>query len=84
MAAAAYEWQKHERLCRYINRPAIAEQRLTLAALGWVHYQLKTPYRDGTTHVLHEPLDFIACCGTGLQISVEPHSLARHLCFSYY
>ena len=23
-------------------------------------YQLKTPYRDGTTHVLFEPLDFIA------------------------
>jgi hypothetical protein len=25
-----------------------------------VRYQLKTPYRDGTTHVLFEPLDFIA------------------------
>ena len=23
-------------------------------------YQLKTPYRDGTTHVIFEPLDFIA------------------------
>jgi len=27
---------------------------------GNVHYQLKTPYRDGTTHVIFEPLDFIA------------------------
>jgi hypothetical protein len=25
-----------------------------------VRYQLKTPYRDGTTHVIFEPLDFIA------------------------
>ena len=25
-----------------------------------VRYQLKTPYRDGTTHVVFEPLDFIA------------------------
>jgi len=25
-----------------------------------VRYQLKTPYRDGTTHVLFEPLDFLA------------------------
>jgi hypothetical protein len=25
-----------------------------------VRYQLKTPYSDGTTHVLFEPLDFIA------------------------
>jgi len=23
-------------------------------------YQLKTPYRDGTTHVIFEPLDFVA------------------------
>jgi len=24
------------------------------------HYELKTPYRDGTTHVIIEPVDFIA------------------------
>jgi hypothetical protein len=23
-------------------------------------HQIKTPYRDGTTHVIFEPLDFIA------------------------
>jgi hypothetical protein len=27
---------------------------------GNIRYQLKTPYRDGTTHVIFEPLDFIA------------------------
>jgi hypothetical protein len=27
---------------------------------GKVVYLLKTPYRDGTTHVVFEPLDFIA------------------------
>ena len=27
---------------------------------GWVRYQFKTPYRDGTMHVLLEPHDFIA------------------------
>ena len=27
---------------------------------GAVRYELKTPYSDGTTHVLFEPLDFIA------------------------
>lgn len=26
---------------------------------GNVRYRLKTPYRDGTTHVIFEPLDFI-------------------------
>jgi hypothetical protein len=25
-----------------------------------VHYRLKTPYRDGTTHILLEPLDLLA------------------------
>ena len=49
-----------ERLCRYIARPAVAEQRLTVNAQGKVVYLLKTPYRDGTTHVVFEPLDFIA------------------------
>lgn len=37
-----------------------AEQRLSLTPNGNVRYQLKTPYRDGTTHVIFEPLDFIA------------------------
>ena len=59
-AAEAHERQKLERLCRYITRPAIAEKRLSLTTQGWVRYQLKTRYRDGTTHVVLEPLDFIA------------------------
>jgi hypothetical protein len=47
-------------LCRYIARPAIANERLSLTRQGNVRNQLKTPYRDGTTHVIFEPLDFIA------------------------
>ena len=43
-----------------IARPAVAEKRLTVSAQGKVVYLLKTPYRDGTTHVVFEPLDFIA------------------------
>jgi len=49
-----------ERLCRYITWPALAEGRLSLTPQGRVRYTLKTPYRDGTTHVIFEPLDFIA------------------------
>ena len=60
VAAARHERQKLERLCRYIARPAIAEPRLSLTPSGNVRYQLKTPYRDGTTHVIFEPLDFMA------------------------
>jgi hypothetical protein len=30
---------------------------LAITTYGKVRYQLKTPYRDGTTHVIFEPLD---------------------------
>ena len=60
VAARADERQKLERLCRYIARPAVSEKRLSLLSNGNVRYELKTPYRDGTTHVIFEPMDFIA------------------------
>lgn len=60
VAARAHQRNKVERLCRYIARPAVSEQRLTLTPTGKVRYELKTPFRNGTTHVIFEPLDFIA------------------------
>ncbi len=45
--------------CRYITRPAIANERLTLNRAGQVMLTLKTPYRDGTTHVVMSPLEFM-------------------------
>ena len=43
---------KLEQLCRYITRPAIANERLSLNSAGDVVLQLKTPYQDGTTHIV--------------------------------
>jgi len=60
VAARANERDKLERLCRYIARPAISTKRISLTRNGQIRYQLKTPYNDGTTHVIFEPLDFIA------------------------
>ena len=60
VAAKAKERNKLERLCRYITRPAVSIRRLSLTRGGLIRYELKTPYNDGTTHVLFEPLDFIA------------------------
>ena len=60
VVAGAKQRDKLERLCRYIARPAVSEQRLSLTATGKVRYELKTPYRDGTTHVIFEPLDFMS------------------------
>jgi hypothetical protein len=60
-----HERNKRERpggvpLCRYIARPAVAVPRLSLSSTGKVVYTLKTPYRDGTTQVAFDPVDFIA------------------------
>jgi len=60
VATRANERAKLERLCRYITRPAVSTKRLSLTRNGRVRYELKTPWRNGTTHVIFEPLDFIA------------------------
>jgi hypothetical protein len=60
VASKAHERDKLERLCRYVARPAVSTQRLSLTRNGQVRYELKTPYANGTTHILFEPLDFIA------------------------
>ena len=46
-------------LCRYITRPAIANERLKRNRAGQVVLQLKSPYKDGTTHIVMEPLEFM-------------------------
>jgi hypothetical protein len=51
---------KLEPLCRCVSRPPVAVERLALSMSGQMHYQLKTPYRDCTTHSALEPLDFMA------------------------
>jgi len=60
VATKANERCKLERLCRYITRPAVSTKRLSITRNGRVRYELKTPWRNGTTHVIFEPLDFIS------------------------
>jgi hypothetical protein len=55
----AHQRKELERLCRYITRPAIANQRLKRSRAGQVVLQLKSPYRDATTHIVMSPLEFI-------------------------
>jgi len=51
VSAKAHQRDKLERLCRYISRPPVAADRLSLTSSGKICYELKTPYRDGTTHM---------------------------------
>ena len=55
----AAQRDKLEKLCRHIARPAIANERLSTNDRGQVIYRFKQPFRDGSTHVVLDPL-FIA------------------------
>ena len=56
----AHERDSLERLCRYIARPALSNERLSVNDRSQVVYRLKHPFRNGTTHVVLDPMDFIA------------------------
>jgi len=79
VAVKSNQHKKLERLCRYICRPPVSEKRLFVTPRGDIGYSLKTPYRDGTTHVIFEPLDFmarLAClCGARRQAALVPPRL---------
>ena len=51
--------QRLERLCRYVARPPVATERLTRLSNGRLMYELRHPWRDGTTHVAFLPLELI-------------------------
>jgi hypothetical protein len=55
----AHERKRLERLCRYITRPALSDERIRVNAAGQVELELKTPWRDGTTHLVMSPLEFM-------------------------
>jgi len=48
-----------ERLCRYLARPPISQDRLSWLPDGRVSLRLKTPFSDGTTHLALTPHAFI-------------------------
>ena len=56
---AADDRQALEQLCRYITRPALANERVQINSAGQVVLRLKTPWRDGTTHIVMSPLEFM-------------------------
>ncbi|HEX9297156.1 MAG TPA: transposase [Polyangiaceae bacterium] len=63
-----------ERLCRYITRPPLSQERLTRRADGRLELELKNVWRDGTRALVLEPFDLL----TRLVASVPPFR-ASHL-----
>ena len=54
-----HDRKRLEQLCGYITRPALSDDRVQLNAAGQVELKLKTPWRDGTTHLVMSPLEFM-------------------------
>lgn len=48
-----------EKLCRYIARPPVSTERLSKLRDGRLLYRLKRRWRDGTTHVVFQPLELV-------------------------
>ena len=60
VSTKANERKKLERICRYISRPSVSEDRLSINNKGQVVYKLKKAYDNGTTHIKMDPVEFIA------------------------
>ena len=48
-----------ERLCRYVARPALAGGRLRILDADPLSFALKTPWSDGTSHLLLSPMELL-------------------------
>ncbi len=57
---AAKKRKKLEHLIRYMARGPIAQERMSENQTNQILYKLKTPWRNGATHVSFSGLDFIA------------------------
>ena len=51
--------ERLDRVCRYVLRPPVAQDRLSLTADGQVRLELKHPWSDGTTHLLFDPVELL-------------------------
>jgi len=54
-----HDCKRLEQLCRYITRPALSDERVQFNAAGQMELRLKTPWGDGTMHLVTSPLEFM-------------------------
>ncbi len=59
VAVPARDRRRLEKLCRYVARPPLSAQRLSRLNDGRLLYRLKRKWRDGTTHVVFQPLELV-------------------------
>lgn len=68
--------QQLERLCRYLTRPPVAQDRLTRRADRTLEFELKTPWKDGTRALVLSPDDLLVrlCAAVPTTPSQSPSS----------
>lgn len=59
LVVPAGQRERLERVCRYILRAPVAVERLHLTDDGQVRLSLRQPWRDGTTDVVFDPVEFL-------------------------
>lgn len=57
---SAHDRSHLERLCRYLVRPALSNDRLHRLEDGRYSVRLKTPWRDGTSHIVLTGVELVA------------------------
>ncbi|MCA3135502.1 MAG: transposase [Rhodocyclaceae bacterium] len=76
---ASHQRKELERLCRYITRPALANERLSRNAKRQVVLKGESPYRDGTTHIVLQPQAFTRRLAARVPCPpIHPQLLANH------
>jgi hypothetical protein len=61
-----------EQLCPNITHPALANERVHRNAAGQVGLTIKTPWRDGTTHLVVTPLEFMQAPAASVRLQIRP------------
>ena len=59
VAVNVHDRDRLERLLRYVARPPIATKRLSELPDGRIAYELRHPWRDGTTHVVFTGVELL-------------------------
>ena len=59
LVVPAGQRERLERVCRYVLRPPVSGERLSLTSAGQVLLQFRQPWRDGTTHLSFDPVEFL-------------------------
>jgi hypothetical protein len=59
LVVPAGQRERLERVCRYVLRPPVTQERIHLTDEGQVRLQLRQPWRDGTTDIVFDPVEFL-------------------------